>query len=31
MMRRKMQFDRIEALPVNTIHHSGLVFSACYR
>ena len=30
-MRRLPQFDRIEALPVNMIHGSGLAFSARYR
>jgi len=27
-MRRSMQLDRTEALPVKTIHRSGLVYSA---
>jgi len=30
-MRRAMQLDRTEALPVKTIHRSGLVYSARYR
>jgi hypothetical protein len=31
IMRRSIQLDRTEALPVKTIHHSGLVHSARYR
>ena len=30
-MRRLKQLDRIEALPVSTIHRSGSVFSVRYR
>jgi hypothetical protein len=30
-MRRSIQLDRTEALPVKTIHRSGLVYSARYR
>jgi hypothetical protein len=30
-MRRKTQFDRIQALPVKQIHGGGTVFSARYR
>jgi hypothetical protein len=31
IMRRSIQLDRTEALPVKTIHRSGLVYSARYR
>jgi hypothetical protein len=31
IMRRSIQLDRAEALPVKTIHGSGLVYSARYR
>jgi hypothetical protein len=30
-MRRSIQLDRSEALPVKTIHRSGLVYFARYR
>jgi hypothetical protein len=30
-MRRSIQLDRTEALPVKTIYRSGLVHSARYR
>jgi hypothetical protein len=30
-MRRSIQLDLAEALPVKTIHSSGLVYSARYR
>jgi len=31
IMRRSIQLDRTEALPVKTIHRSGLVYSGRYR
>jgi hypothetical protein len=31
IMRRSIQLDRTEALPVKTIHRSGLVYSTRYR
>ena len=30
-MQRSIQLGRTEALPVKTIHRSGLVYSARYR